>query len=187
MCTISQSSRLKKWVRPVRGVAPTGLSAWVGQWKWDNPNCVRAFEYYKWWGTLTDKDAKECSTSMKTFNHESLDVSKLTIAFNANDTTRDGMFRYSVHIDGKPHPILPELRARANNSIKMNPTGNWTHFWDNEGNLVMEQHCIVRRQSIEHRVVRVLKDRNHLHCNEYIVDAKTQVILLTAIHAYRRV
>ena len=66
---------------------------------------------------------------MKEFWHTEVLKDRLTLLFNAKDTTRDAQFSYEILIDGLPHEIPPLLRERANNSIKLNPTGMWTHTW----------------------------------------------------------
>eukprot|EP00929_Paragymnodinium_shiwhaense_P121897 TRINITY_DN9431_c2_g1_i2.p1 TRINITY_DN9431_c2_g1~~TRINITY_DN9431_c2_g1_i2.p1 ORF type:complete len:132 (-),score=8.41 TRINITY_DN9431_c2_g1_i2:249-644(-) len=89
----------------------------------------------------------ECATSFKQFEHTTVNSNELKIEFKAADTTRKATFGYTVKLDGKPHKIDAALRARANNSIKMNPTGKWRHWWD-DGNIVMEQPCVVRGEKV---------------------------------------
>merc|ERR1712150_346805 len=157
---------------------------WLGLWRWDTPNCVRALEFYKFWGTLTDAQAEECATSIKEFRHVSVSERHLEVGFKAADTTRNADFSYTIHIDGQPHEIDPFLRARANNSIKMNPTGCWAHWWEGDS-LIMEQPCIVRDTLLLHRLTRVLSG-NTLHCRELVTVRETGEELLTATHAYAR-
>ena len=66
---------------------------------------------------------------MKQFWHTAAEPNRLSIEFTAKDTTRNADFRYDILIDGKQHMIPALLRERANNSIKLNPTGLWTHTW----------------------------------------------------------
>ena len=103
--------------------------SFLGLWQWDTERCENAVGFYKFWGTLTDEEAEACATSMKKFWHTSCDAHKLSLKFNAQDTTRNAHFEYDITIDGQPHEIPEYLRERANNSIKLNPSGLWTHSW----------------------------------------------------------
>jgi len=161
------------------------LQPWLGLWRWDTPNCVKALEFYKFWGTMTDVQAEECATSIKEFRHSSIEEGRLEVRFKAADTTRNTDFGYEITIDGKPHEIDPLLCARANNSIKLNPTGRWAHWWEGDY-LIMEQPCIVREKLLIHRLTRVLNG-DALHCHELVFDRESGEELLTAVHAYVRV
>ena len=46
--------------RPELVPEPEQLAEWLGLWRWCNDECENAYEYYKFWGTLTDE---ECHVS----------------------------------------------------------------------------------------------------------------------------
>lgn len=179
------AERLKKIPGEV-APAERDLQPWTGLWRWDTPSCVKAVEFYKFWGTMTDAEAEQCATSVKEFQHKDVSEGHLEIGFKAADTTRNADFSYTLKIDGRPHDIDPFLRARANNSIKMNPTGLWAHWWEGDA-LIMEQPCVVRDTVMIHRLTRVLETKDALRCHELITVRETGEVLLTATHAYARV
>lgn len=176
--------RTAKHLNVARSTKPL-LDHWLGLWSWDTDRCIRAFEYYQFWGTLTDDEARECATSKKEFRHSAIDEGRLTIGFRAADTTRNADFAYDIKIDGQPHNIDGMLRARANNSIKLNEKGTWSHWWDGD-TLIMEQPCTVRGQKLIHRVIRVV-DGDMLQCHELVMVQETRAEVLKTMHAFKRI
>lgn len=161
------------------------ISAFKGEWCFDKDACERAFEYYSFWGTLTETEARECATSTKVFVMAGDNMAeKMEVQLRAADTTRNVNFQYDMMLDGQPHEIDPLLRKRANNSIKMNPTGLWTHWWD-EHRIIAEMPCVVRGQKLTHSLTRDIRDET-MHCIEHVRDAETGELLLDCTLAFTR-
>jgi len=161
------------------------ISAYKDEWLFDKDACVRPFEYYSYWGTLTEAQARECATSMKVFLISGGDTAeKIEVGLRAADTTRNVNFKYDILLDGLPHEIIPMLRQRANNSIKMNPTGLWTHWWD-EHRIIAEMPCIVRGQKLTHTLTRDIRGQT-MHCIEHVRDAETGEMILDCSLAFTR-
>eukprot|EP00443_Scrippsiella_acuminata_P048600 CAMPEP_0115247428 /NCGR_PEP_ID=MMETSP0270-20121206/41546_1 /TAXON_ID=71861 /ORGANISM="Scrippsiella trochoidea, Strain CCMP3099" /LENGTH=474 /DNA_ID=CAMNT_0002662691 /DNA_START=35 /DNA_END=1459 /DNA_ORIENTATION=+ len=176
---------VRRYAEHLGACAKRDLSQWLGLWRWNTQRCERAFEYYMFWGTLTEEQARECATSAKEFRHTQVEEDLLQIQFSAADTTRNVDCSYSIVIDGWPHDIDANLRTRANNSIKQNPSGQWTHWWEGS-HLVMEQPCLVRGEELVHRLTRAVSG-DHLSCYELVMVQATREERLRAMHAYTRV
>lgn len=147
------------------------MDRYLGTWSYDVPTCVNALGYYQFWGTLTDEQAKECSTSMKKMVFSQMNEGSFSMVVRAADTTRDADFVCDTEIDGTPKDIPEFFRKRANNSIKLNPSGKWWFWWDGQ-DLVQEMNCTVRGREMVHNLRREIEG-NILRCQELVTDAKT--------------
>lgn len=151
-----------------------GLDKYLGTWCFDVPTSENALGYYKFWGTLTDEEAQECSVSMKKMSFSAMSENGFSMVVRAADTTRNNDFVCEVRIDGTPQMIPEFFRKNANNSIKMNPTGKWWFWWDG-GDLMQEMNCVVRDKPVVHSLKREIKG-NILRCIELVTDSSGEVL-----------
>jgi len=160
------------------------LGKYVGTFCYNAATCRNALGYYKFWGTLNEEEAAQCAVSTKKMIFSAMSEDRFSMLIRANDTTRDEDFVCDVIIDGTPQPIPPRLRMKANNSIKMNPEGTWTFWWDGS-DLMQEMKCIVRGKAMIHNLRRRL-EKDFLQCHELVLDAESAEVLCDALLSFKR-